>query len=535
MGEVGINNVRMNTFTQDILTRGIWSEGVVNRNNITENQVAIRDPVSGALLKGTFSSDGKTFIGDLTAGNYQGHHAMWTRNGNNWRLVEGTATATTSAALEKITGGQLSGLRAAQVTMRNGQVAFARGIDENTGAQVTVRKGEDGKMWMTYEKGGAKVEMVSGDGGQSWIPVKMEGGISVNLAQKYAENLSKRIQTAHKVSEAFRKEKGLQNADTNTIAAGFSYTHDIAVGKGEATQNERSFAKDVIRYAGIKAIESLGKTGEVRREGQIIDQKEAQRKIDMGIGIRIAPQDSILKLFKFIQPYFGVSASAAYITRDGWVIKDTKGQWWYFKRDEQEEKAMREAFKSVVGGENRDFIDFVRRVSDREYTDSKFQRDLQDFKRAVGTYSAQVEKDLRKEKDYVLSHSRDINMQAGHIFLKKIADDLFGGDMKQAVEWYLNMLGNSGSVDQRIRSLESQVNGLKVLMENGNLSEEERKEYSKKLKQLNAELDYLYAINEKGRSSPNVLISIVDEVMERITGGRKEKLETPDVNPEQQG
>ena len=124
-------------------------------------------------------------------------------------------------------------------------------------------------------------------------------------------------------------------------------------------------------------------------------------------------------------------------------------------------------------------------------------------------------------------------MQAGQIFLQQIANDLFGGDYRQATEWYLNMSSNPQSVQQRMESLEKQMNTIRHLLKDGSLSQEEREEYEGKLKALEKEYDYLSTIsNREDNTSQNALIAIADEAVTRAIGQDRKKIEEPEADRE---
>ncbi|EDP75383.1 conjugal transfer protein TraG N-terminal domain-containing protein [Hydrogenivirga sp. 128-5-R1-1] len=524
-GEVGINNIRMNTFTDRILTSDVFTSGIVNRNNWTESQAAVRDPVSGAQLNGSFSPDGNSFTGKVEAGSYSGS-GVWQRDGDGWRLQNGTALATTSEALKKITGGQMTGLTNAQVTMRNGQVASVKGIDEDTGAQVTIRRGEDGKLWMTYEKGGAKAEAVSNDGGQSWQTTRADLPIMARYMERFAQQLSESIETAQKVQEALRKEDGLANTSTNTFATGFGYSWDISTGKGQANENERTFGKELIKNVGAKALEQLGKEGHVRKDGTRISEQEVRAKGAIKLGL-----PNLLKQGKlpFKLPA-NVGVDTVFMTREGWVVKDSKGQYWFFKRTEDEWKSVQEAWKTTVSGKNKDFMDSMEKITDKTYTDANFKEDLQNFRKRVGSYVAQIEDTLRNKLEHTKQNSREIVAEAAHLFLQSVADDLFGGDVRKATEWAIDVISNPRTVQGRLESVNKQIQQLQSLVESNDLSEDEKAQYQQKIQQLQKESQYLSTLTGEGKGDSNLVMGIMDKVMDKFM--QDKNITKPDANAE---
>ena len=418
-----------------------WMGNTLGMGNTTTSQYNGYDPKLRANLSGAWENP-NTFVGKVEGGTYSGQ-GRWDISGNQAKLLHGTAQVATPVTLEQITGGQISGLRNAEVRMANGRLVYARGIDEMTGAEVIYSRSSDGIETMTYNYGAWTAKLMKDKNGE-WKVVGGSGPIDMNVVQRYVENLENSKAQMDKVATAFRSSEGISNADSQTFNAGYRLAYDIAQGKGGASEYERGFARDLIKYTGLKALETLGKEGYVRKDGEKISAEEAQRKGGIRLGI---PKDIAKKL------PFGIGIDTVIMTKDGWVVKDNKGQYWFFKRTEEESKAIQDAWKTTVSGQSKDFFNYRENTTNSKYTSEDFRKDLTAFRNRASEYAATRSKEIGKKISFTKQNARDINARATQLLISDYLNKIDGEDIKDKTGKALTELNHLVSTPQGIKEL----------------------------------------------------------------------------------
>ncbi len=420
---------------------GVWTGNELRVGNTTASQYHGYDPKIGANLSGVWETPGK-FLGSINGGTYSGQ-GRWNIDGSRAVLMHGTARAATSTALEQITGGQIRGLRDAEIKTANGQLVYARGIDEMTGAEVTYRRSSDGIETMTYNYGSWTAQLMKDKNGE-WRVVGGSGPVDMNVAQRYVENLENSKAQMDRVATAFRSSEGISNADSQTFNAGYRLAYDIAHGKGGASEYERGFARDLIRATGLKALEMLGKEGYVRTDGEKISAEEAQQKGGIKIGI---PKDIAKKL------PFGISTDTVIMTKDGWIVKDSKGQHWFFKRTEEESKALQDAWKTTAKGENKDFFTYRENTTGNKYAVEDLRKDLTSFRNRAGEYAASRAKEIGRRISFARQNARDINAKATQFLINDFLQKAQGDNVREKLGNAMTELNTLVSTPQGMMAL----------------------------------------------------------------------------------
>ncbi|MDQ7082668.1 MAG: hypothetical protein Q9N34_06730 [Aquificota bacterium] len=342
----------------------------------------------------------------------------------------------------------------ATVSMKDGNVVYAQGTDVNTGATVTYTRSDEGIEMLNYQLGGAGVKMMKDKDGE-WRVVSADSPVSMKFATQYAESLSNTKAQMDRVSYLFRKGEGISNTDTETFSAGYKLAYEIAHGKGGATETERSFARDLVKSVEEAALTKLGEEGKVQLEGKKIDEFEARKRMKPGIEIA---DDVINKVLpERFKSKFGLGVEKAIATKDGYVVQDSKGQYWFFAKNEQVNEALQDAWKTTVSGRNRDFFEERERTTGQDYTDHSFKSELQSFRNRMAEYAAQRSEELGRKLDYVNRNAREFGASITHLFLGDMIKDAEGSNIQEKL----------GNALVRFNELLSTPEGIQKLQEMG--------------------------------------------------------------------
>lgn len=427
---------------------GVWTGNELRVGNTTASQYHGYDPKIGANLSGVWETPGK-FLGSINGGTYSGQ-GRWNIDGSRAVLMHGTARAATSTALEQITGGQIRGLRDAEIKTANGQLVYARGIDEMTGAEVTYRRSSDGIETMTYNYGSWTAQLMKDKNGE-WRVVGGSGPVDMNVAQRYVENLENSKAQMDRVATAFRSSEGISNADSQTFNAGYRLAYDIAHGKGGASEYERGFARDLIRATEEAALTRLANEGKLSLEGKEIDEFEARKRarggveLDTGLLSKILPKNLRSKLEGGIEK--------AIATKDGYVVQDTKGHYWFFGKNESINDALRDAWKTTVSGENKDFFNYRENTTDGKYTSEDFRKDLTSFRNRASEYAATRAEELGRRISFARQNARDINAKATQFLINDFLQKAQGDDVREKLGNAMTELNTLVSTPQGMMAL----------------------------------------------------------------------------------
>ena len=438
VGNVSWNTAQVGTYSGDLLSVG----------NVTASQYHGYDSGIGANLSGVWETSGR-FLGSINGGTYSGQ-GRWSIDGNRAVLMHGSAHAATSAALEQITGGQIRGLRDADVKMANGQLVYARGIDEMTGAEVTYRRSSDGIETMTYNYGAWTAQLMKDKSGE-WRIVGGSGPVDLNMVQRYMENLENSKAQMDRVAAAFRSSEGISNADSQTFNAGYRLAYDIAQGKGGASEYERGFARDLIRSTEEAALTKLASEGKLSLEGKEIDEFEARKRMSGGIELNTGLLNKILPESLRSKLEGGISKAIA--TKDGYVVQDTKGHYWFFGKNESINDALKDAWKTTVSGENKDFFSYRESAADGKYTSEDFRKDLTSFRNKASEYAASRAEELSRRITFARQNARDINAKATQFLINDFLQKAQGDDVREKLGNAMTELNTLVSTPQGMMAL----------------------------------------------------------------------------------
>jgi len=436
------------TFAHGTVSVNSWTGDELRYGNVTAQQYHGYNSDVGANLSGVWK-DPDTLVGKADGGTYSGN-GMWHIEGNQIRLESGTARAATSTALEKITGGQITGLRDAEVRMADGKPVYAKGIDENTGAEVTYRRSSDGIETMTYSYGSWSAQLLKDRNGE-WRVVGGSGPVDLNVVRRYTESLENSKAEMDRVAAAFRSSEGISSADSQTFSAGYRLAYDIAHGKGGASEYERGFARDLIRSTEEAALTRLAEEGKLSLEGKQIDEFEARKRMRGGVELDTGLLSKILP--ENVRSKIGGGIEKALATKDGYVVQDTRGQYWFFGKNETINDALRDAWKTTVSGENKDFFSYRENATDGEYTSEDFRKDLTSFRSRASEYAATRAEEIGRRLSFVRQNARDINARATQFLINDFMQKAQGDDVREKLGNALTELNTLVSTPQGIMAL----------------------------------------------------------------------------------
>ena len=492
---------------------GVYMGDRVDYGNVSTSQINTFDPSLGAHISG-IKTGPDSYLGSVNTGTYKGH-GSWKVNGNRLMLVNGRGEATTSNALYQMTGGQISGLRNAEVQMASGQLVYAKGIDEQTGAEVTYRKSSDGIETMTYSYGSWSAQLIKDKDG-NWKVVGGKGPVDINFAEKYAQNLENSKAQMERVASAFRKTEGISNMDSQTFNAGYRLAYDIASGRGGASEYERGFATDLIRATEESALTKLGNEGRLSVEGKEIDEMEARKRMQGGIELNSKLLEKVLP--KNIRNKIGFGVQKAISTKDGYVVQDSKGRYWFFGKNETINEALRDAWKINMSGENKDFFNYRENTTGSDYTSEDLKKDISVFRSRMGEYASSKAEELGRKLSYVQQNARDINAKATQLLIGEYISQANGENIQERTGKALFELNNLVSSPDGIQSLMERADRIAdKLIEDRELQKPEINEADLQKATKEAE--------DAGKSAKGVSVTGLSKNPEEEYRNRKEKIQ----------
>ncbi len=168
-GEVGVNNIRMNTFTESVLTRNVFSAEVVNWRNWTEGNMStnrVQGDLGRAGLEGFYGEATKTSGGELMVHSALGKGGFAMQNVliQNGSIKPAGANATISAPSGEVMEKNLMKI---DPNLANDvdNILKESGLSWDKVGLIEVRIGKNGYLLSFRDKEGASYSFVIGKGG----------------------------------------------------------------------------------------------------------------------------------------------------------------------------------------------------------------------------------------------------------------------------------------------------------------------------------------------------------------------------------